>query len=201
MYHAVYLMIAAAICGVFVVLLRGKRIALLAPIAIYWWFWCGQLYNVLLLYLSKGAATSMGWYMYSVVSAEVLLFVTGLRALVRSTVRTWIAPCVVLVAAVLDLYTVHFISIPYYTGKTFHRISGAFPAFHLDQLSNGGAVQMLERLCVNKPFWLMPATMCGFWLLYLVATAVSVWLAWQSAVRGAQVQRTDPGRMRSMSVS
>ena len=94
-------------------------------------FGVGQLYNVLLLFLSKGASTSMGWYMYCVVAAEISLLVVGLHSLVPMRGRFWVLSVLILCLVALDLYTVHFVSIPYYTGLIAHRPNGSVAAFHL----------------------------------------------------------------------
>ena len=68
MYHLFYLLIVPAA----IALVRlGRQPAIVALAVLYATFWIGQLYNVLLLFLAKGMATSMGWYMYTVVAAEV----------------------------------------------------------------------------------------------------------------------------------
>ncbi len=45
---------------------------------------------IVLLFLTKGASTSMGWYMYAVIGAEVVLCCLGLRALLPQHLSAWV---------------------------------------------------------------------------------------------------------------
>ena len=145
-------------------------------LAVYGFFWVGQLYNVLLLFLSKGASTSMGWYMYCVVAAEISLLVVGLHSLVPMRGRRWVLSVVILCLAALDVYTVHFVSIPYYTGLITHRPNGSVAAFHLAQFHQIGLPEVLSRLCVNKALWLNPTTFGAIWACYAATTVILIGL-------------------------
>jgi 4-amino-4-deoxy-L-arabinose transferase-like glycosyltransferase len=80
-------------------------------------FWLGQLYFVLLLFTSLGIPTSPGWYMYCLVIAELILVCVGLQAILPRRARPcWIIPTLTAAFAALDLYGMHFLLIPYYTG-------------------------------------------------------------------------------------
>jgi hypothetical protein len=94
-----------------------------AILNIYCWFWLGQLYHVVMLFMSKGSSTAMGgWYLYSVVWAEVILGVSAIFALVPSQYRKFVFYGAIAAAACLDLYAMHFIALPYYAQSS--RISG-----------------------------------------------------------------------------
>ena len=160
MYHLFYLFILAGAIGV-VRLCRRPAIVIL--LATYLSFWAGQIYNVALLYISKGLAGSMGWYMYAVVGAEVTLCVAGLRRLVPARVSAWLPALGASLFALLDLYTVHAVAIPYYTGMIRHRANGSLEAFHWAGLQSG----VVDRLAVFVP----PAMLVTLWLLYLLGTA------------------------------
>jgi Dolichyl-phosphate-mannose-protein mannosyltransferase len=117
MYHLFYLVIAvAAVGGVWAI---RKNPALRPLAAVYAAFWLAQLYNVVLIYMSKGVPTSMGWYLYAVIAAEVVLCAATIPPIVG----------VVLFAA-LDLYATHFIALPYYAGLIHHKPTGALESFH-----------------------------------------------------------------------
>ncbi len=174
MYHLFYAVILVAAIG----LMRAlRRPAVLTLLTIYLCFWLGQLYNVALLYLSKGLAGSMGWYMYATVGAEVTLCVAGLRSLLPSSASRgissrwsdtrWIATAGAAAFALLDLYTVHAVAIPYYTGMIRHRTNGSIEALHWAGLERVGLGGGAERLAVFVP----PALLGGLWLLYLSSTA------------------------------
>jgi hypothetical protein len=168
MYHLFYIVILAAAVGL-VPLLR--RPAILTLLLIYLSFWLGQFYNVALLYISKGLAGSMGWYMYAVVGAEVTLCLAGLRKLAPARLSRWMAVGGAALFALLDLYTVHAVAVPYYTGMIRHKVNGSLEALHwaaFERVGIGGAV---ERLTAFKRPFVPAAILVALWLLYLAGTA------------------------------
>jgi 4-amino-4-deoxy-L-arabinose transferase-like glycosyltransferase len=169
MYHLFYAIILLAAVG----LVRRRRerpIRVLA--AIYAAFWLGEFYNALLEWLSKGLPGSMGWYLYAVVGAEVVLCVAGIAALLPERFRGWVAPAGALLFALFDLYTVHAVEIPYYTGMIRHKPNGSPGTLHLADLHAVGWRDAFERLSAfgALPGWLLVA----LWGVYLAATAVAV---------------------------
>jgi len=193
MYHFLFLLIAAGVLGVLVASTDFRQRKHLYPLAaIYALFWIGQLYNVLLLFLTKGASTSMGWYMYAVIAAEITLLVVGLQTLTPRRLRSWVIPSLVLIMSALDVYTVHFVSIPYYTGLTAHRPGGAVAAFHLSQFNSLGVGEVLSRMSSVKPLWLEPPVMLFAWACYLSATLILIglafWLARPQSLQSDQPQ-------------
>ena len=141
MYHAFYAVILiAAIGGVWAI---RKNAALRPLAAVYAAFWLAQLYNVSLIFMSKGVPTSMGWYLYAVIAAEVVLCAATIPPIVG----------VVLFAA-LDLYAMHFVALPYYAGLIHHKPNGALESFHPH--------------AIPTP----PLHLIALWLLYLSATLV-----------------------------
>lgn len=182
MYHVLFLVAALACAGVLLAVWRSTpdlRRLLYPLLVFYGFFWIGQLYNVLLLFLSKGVSTSMGWYMYCVIAAEAVLLVFGLYALVPGRARKGVLPFLVLCLAALDIYTIHFLSIPYYTGLIAHRPDGPLATFHLAQLAETGPREILARLAVNKPLWLTPAAICSLWAGYAIATLAAIGLSFR----------------------
>jgi len=176
MYHVFYAAILAAAAGLARVLVGraggtlARRPAIGALLPIYLAFWLGQLYNVTLLYVSKGLAGSMGWYMYAVVGAEVVLAVAGLRELLPAPAARWVAAFGAGMFALLDLYTVHGVAIPYYTGMIRHKANGSLGALGWASFHSVGIAGAVERLAawVPAPLWI------GLWLLYLAATVGAV---------------------------
>ncbi len=170
MYHLFYLAIAAAAAGCCLQLR-----SLFRPLAIYGFFWLAQFYNVLLLFLSKGVPTSMGWYLYAAVAAEAILCVAGLRALLPKRAQYWPPLAGAFLFAALDLYTWNAVAAPYYTGLIRHRANGALAAVHVSDYWAAGFGEFFNRLAAFKPIaapWL-----AAFWILYLLATAAPVILA------------------------
>jgi 4-amino-4-deoxy-L-arabinose transferase-like glycosyltransferase len=163
MYHLFYLAIAVAAVG----LVRAVRQpAVRCLLILYLCFWLGQLYNVVLLFISKGLEGSMGWYMYAVVGAEVVLCVTGLRGLVPERTKRWVPAIGAALFALLDVYTVHAVAIPYYTGMIRHRASGSLEALHWAAWQSVGVGGAIERLSVFVPAGILVV----LWILYLSGT-------------------------------
>jgi Dolichyl-phosphate-mannose-protein mannosyltransferase len=189
MYHAVESFAAVGSAGILRTLVTQKpvrRSSLFPLLAVYVFFWIGELYNVLLLFMSKGVSTSMGWYLYAVGGAEVTLLLSGLAAIVPARVRQRVLPLLVLCFVALDFYSVHFVSIPYYAGLTAHRYytgltaagsAGSVSAFHISQLASMGISGVLERLAENKPGWLGPGALAGAWAAYCAASLLLLGLA------------------------
>ena len=155
MYHVFYAVIAVAAVGL---VFAWRRTELRPLAAIYGLFWIAQLYNVVLLYVTKGVPTSMGWYLYAVVGAEVVVCTAGLQAMLRR----WAAAVGVVLFALLDLYAMHFVALPYYAGIIRHKANGALEAFHL---SDGR--RLMEHLGVG-------------WGLYVAATFAIVALTYSA---------------------
>jgi 4-amino-4-deoxy-L-arabinose transferase-like glycosyltransferase len=194
MYHALFLVAAFAIAGVTSTFWRRaevRRSSLYPLLALYGFFWLGQFYNVLLLFLSKGVSASMGWYMYCVIAAEISLLIVGLQSLTPLSGWAWMLATLVLCLAALDVYTVHFVSIPYYTGLIAHRPNGFLAAFSLGRMRQVGLREVLYRLCVNKPLWLTPVTLGVLWTCYAAATAILIGLPFWAAAKSAS--RRHPG--------
>lgn len=166
-YHLFYLLILASAAG----LIRARRQIPLGILAtFYGFFWIGELYNVLLLFAAKGASTSMGWYMYAVVAAEVTLCVAGLRVWVKPRWQPYVPASGVLLFAFLDLYAMNGVAIPYYTGMIAHRANESLAAMHWNDLSRVGPAEIFSRLAAFKGPWVNPPLLFILWLAYLLAT-------------------------------
>lgn len=175
MYHVLFAIVALAALGL-VRQLRGPAMWWLA--GVYGFFWLGQLYNVVLQYLTKGLAASMGWYMYAVVAPEVVLCVVafGRHRLAAAGVGT-------VLFGLLDIYGMHWVAIPYYTGIIGHRATGALAAMHVDQMRSAGFHTMFERLAVNKWAPVSPPVLVTLWILYVAGTILPMaalpFVAWK----------------------
>jgi hypothetical protein len=175
MYHFLYLVIALAAAGlVWDALRRAHARQLQSNMAafavlglLFGMFWLGQLYHVITLFMVWGIATTLGSYLYAVVTAEVALCVAGLRALAPRA-RSLAAPLGAALFAALDLYTMHFVALPYYTGYIAHRPNGMLASFHPADAALGEA---LERLHAFKPAAVTEPVLGGLWIAYLAATA------------------------------
>ena len=123
------LVIVVAIVGVVVRLYRQRNSAdenrdVLALAAFYLCFWAGLAYHVLITFLHLGVSASTGWYLYATVAAEVVLLAWGLVAFFPARVAL---PLLSITVAGLDLYGMHALLMPYYTGLIFHHDDSVSP--------------------------------------------------------------------------
>ena len=162
MYHIFF---AIALLAALLLIAQLRRPPVIWLAIVYGCFWLGQFYNVVLQYLTKGLAGSMGWYMYSVVACDVVLCVVAFGRL-----RLWAAALGTILFGLLDLYGMHWLAIPYYTGIIGHRTNGALAALHFSQIRAVGFHAVFERLAVNKWAPLSPTILIVLWILYLAAT-------------------------------
>ena len=180
MYHLLFLVMLIAALAL-IPLRKKPEIRSLAYI--YLVFWVGQLYNTTLIYATKGVPTSMGWYLYAVIGAEVMLGIAGLRSLLGR----WGVGTAALLFGLLDLYSMNAVALPYYTGLLGRKPNGALAAVRLGDVHFG---QLFERLTVFKPSYITPGLMATLWVLYLVATvgliAGAIWVGQASACGGLQ---------------
>lgn len=160
----------------------SSRKHLLVLIAFYGFFWLGLLYHILITFVAQGVSASQGWYLYCLVVAEVLVVAAGLLALFPGLLRPWVLPAATAGFCFLDLYSVHFLFIPYYVGLIAHKANGALATFHLGQLQGVNLWEFLSRLVIHKPL-VNPPGLLAIWGCYLAATlgliVISFCLAWK----------------------
>ena len=177
MYHLFYALIVLAAVG----LLPAKRRmspAIVLTAAFFVSFWLGELYHVIPMFTIWGVPASMGCYLYAVVAAEVPLCVAGLRNVTPQAARRFVAPAGVVLFALLDLYSLNMVAIPYYTGMIAHRPNGALAAFHPE---TAPVAEILPRLAAFKSPLLSEPVLALLWIAYAASTlalvAVSFWIA------------------------
>lgn len=161
MYHVFYAAAAIAAIGLLRVL---RRPAILWLLAIYLAYWAGALYDILLLFVTRGVATSMGYYLYSVVAAEAPLALAGFG---RCAAAVFAA-----LFAALDLYTVHAVAIPYYTGMIRHKAGNALAAVHAGDYGALGFGGIAGRLELFHGSLTPHAMLVLLWIAYLAATVI-----------------------------
>ena len=180
MYHVFFAIAMLAACCL-ITHLRRPAVAWLA--AVYGFFWLGQLYNVVFLYLTKGLAGSMGWYMYAVVACEVVLCAVAFRRW-----RVWPLTLGTFLFGSLDLYGIHWLAIPYYTGIIGHKANGALGALHMAQFQAVGLGEVFDRLAANKPALLSQPVLIVLWILYLTGTILPIGAMLLLLVRNAPIR-------------
>ncbi|HEV2495235.1 MAG TPA: glycosyltransferase family 39 protein [Terriglobia bacterium] len=167
-------------------------------VSLYGFFWLGQLYFVLLLFISLRISTSPGWYLYCLVIAELILVYIGLQAILPRRTRPWIIPILTAGFAALDLYGMHFLLIPYYTGVIAHAgyLDCVSPS-RIRDLLGLGVHNVARRLLVNRPTTLTPGVLYVLWLLGLMGTvwiAIRPWCLRQLNTLGSATATTRPGQ-------
>ena len=130
----------------------------------------GICYYALVVFLVKGVSVALGWYLYAAVGAEIVLFASGFTGLLGTRkARYWVASTCLL-ALVFDLYTMHFVLVPYYTGLIRHRPSGPLEAFRMTALGDAGIGQICSHLGLNEYLNIGPAAIAVIWAAYLIGT-------------------------------
>lgn len=167
-YHFFALIVLAAGTG-----LAIKRPPNVFPLVVFYFFFgIGLAYHVLVTFANQGISATCGWYLYSLVAAEVVLATAGLTALLPAR---WVLPAGAFCFAALDIFTVHFILLPYYTGLISHLPSGMLPVSFISRLREVGLAEVLARTVVNKPFGV--GTLLAIWTAYVAATIATVVIA------------------------
>jgi Dolichyl-phosphate-mannose-protein mannosyltransferase len=175
---------AAALFGLVKVVRKPefRSARLIVLLALYALFWAGLLYDVVVVYMARGVSASCGWYMYAVIVPEILLVTYGLLAIAP---RRWgwaVLPTMATMFAAIDIYGVHALLVPYYSGLIAH-VPGSdmvHPA-RLAQLVSAGPHLLLDRLAANKPDSLTPEVFALLFVAYYLATAATVAVSYAAA--------------------
>jgi len=148
----------------------GYRDAFLFLAVCAYLFFCFALaYYAIAVYLTRGVSTTIGWYLDALAGVEGVLLASGFTGLVGTRRAAGCVAAAAALACAFDLYTVNFVSVPYYTGLTAHLHSGFVSSFHpVAALRRIGLVGVLTRLAVNKP--VAPSVLGTLWIGYLCAT-------------------------------
>ncbi len=184
---------AAALIGLarFVLKDRLRSGPLVVLLGIYAVFWVGLLYDIFVVYISTGVSASDGWYMYAVVVPELLLATSGLFYLIPERWHWGVLPLMASLFAAIDIYGVHALLLPYYTGIVSH-VPGTdiVHPVTMAQLALVGPHSILDRLTVNKPSLFGPGVLVAFFVAYYLATVLTVaisFLAMRTTASGAEV--------------
>jgi hypothetical protein len=81
----------------------------------------------------------------------------------------------------LEVYATHFVLIPYYTGLIRHNESGTVATFRISQASAAGWGEILKRIAINKPDFLVPTVLIVLWFVFLAANLYLLFAAIQCA--------------------
>ena len=199
-YHVFALLAVVALAGLVVAWARhaAARGALSTLAAIYGFFCAGLAYHVLITYLANGISSTAGWYLCALAVPETVLAAAGLRALAPPRIRAYVVGGVALAFALLDLYGMLFVALPYYTGVIGHRPNGSLESFHWTALAHTGFGEVLRRLAVNKAAAVGQALIAAGGCAYLAATGTLAALGLTAEARGHR--RRPSSRMRKFEV-
>ena len=126
-------------------------------------------YQAAIIYVAVGISTGIGWYLYGIVAVEAALLASGFTGLAGSRRAAGLIAATGALACAFDFYTVHFVSVPYYTGLIAHLPSGFLASFHpASALRDIGLGEILARLATNKPVG--PPAIATAWIGYLCGT-------------------------------
>jgi 4-amino-4-deoxy-L-arabinose transferase-like glycosyltransferase len=168
-YLLAFAVIAIATFGVIRGLLQRRgtadeRRAIIVLAAFYVCFWAGLLYEVVIAYMVFGVSASAGWYLYAAVAAEVVLLVWGLKSFLSARV---VISGLALGIAALDLYGMHALLMPYYTGFTAHAGNSARPVMWV---AISHLPTIFDRVAQLRPAWLDIPALLTCWAGYWVST-------------------------------
>jgi 4-amino-4-deoxy-L-arabinose transferase-like glycosyltransferase len=167
MYHFFAVIAALSVIGLARRLFRRPNGDLFLLSGIYLSFLVALAYHALRAFQTTGFAGALGYYLFPIVIAEVILAVAGLQAIGLSRA---IVPAGLLCFAALELFGMCFYAIPYYTGFIAHLPNGAIPTLRIGQLQAGGLHLLIARLAVNKPPFLTAPVIATLWISFLAAT-------------------------------
>jgi len=172
-YHVMAILAVLALLGLAITWIRRQpaREHLSALAALYFFFCAGVAYHVLMTRLANGISSSAGWYLCAVVVPEVVLAAAGLRALAPGRIRKWAVGGVAVAFALIDLYGMLLVALPYYAGFTVHKPGGSLEALHWAAVAAAGFGEVLRRIATNKPDWIGPAVVAVTGCAYVAATA------------------------------
>jgi len=164
--------------------IKNNRFQDISPVALvslglYAFFCLGLVYDILLLFVSVGASSSTGWYMYSLVVAEILLLYFGLCSALPANIFRWALPLLVSAFALLDLFGTHLLLIPYYAGLISHDAAGQVSPATVNALVHFGEGNLLQRLTINKSAVLSTTSLGLLWSIYIVVTVLAASLSWR----------------------
>jgi hypothetical protein len=152
LYYGPFAVVALASVGAIRVLLGNLRWRIFPFVALYGFFWIGHLYQILMLFLSKGSSTAMGgWYLHAVAVAEIIILFFGLADILPARYFHWISPSVTIGLVTLDVYGL-YVTLPYYVQ------------------TDGEFWVAVFRLLENKPFFLTKGVFALQWVGFCAAT-------------------------------
>jgi len=188
------LLVPAAVAAVGIVLCALKWLrsgchpdAMIAIAFLYVCFWAGLCYHVLVTYVHLGVSASTGWYLYCLVFGEVVLLAQGFLQILGRPALRWVLPSLVMVFSLIDIYGMHSLMLPYYTGRIVHVGDVVRPL----QITAFSVSDTFSRLASLGPGWLARGALVATWMAYLLAILMTGAVAWVLG-RGVNSRKARP---------
>ena len=146
-------------------------------------FWLGPAYHSMVTYRVRGSAESFGYYAYCLVAAEAVCLVAGISTLLPVKVERFAVPAVAACFALLEIFGVDFLLMPYFAGFTAHTAQGSVRAMQVGSLAGGGFGRLFRNLSAfRQPALSAPMLEC-LWAVFLLGLAGIVACAFLAAHR------------------
>jgi 4-amino-4-deoxy-L-arabinose transferase-like glycosyltransferase len=179
MYRGMALMILLSLAGVALGYFRGipeqlgRKVGVL--LALLGAFVLGLGYHVLITFASAGSSATTGWYIYSLILAEVLVLAYGLSRLFGGRLSYGLA-CLIYACAwfAIEAFGLHAYQLPYYSGLTGYDAVGGLPAFQISHYWDGGAAVIFDRLAGLKSEVVNGRGLRALWAVYWVANGLCI---------------------------
>lgn len=115
-----------------------------------------------------------GWYFYVVLVPELLLLMAGALALLGRRPAYVLGAPATLFALALNLYTMHLLLLPYYTGLIAHAANGSFRPAHLDVALREIQLSQIVRTPFVRAGVISPAYFTVLWAAYFCSAIIPV---------------------------
>lgn len=137
----------------------------------------GLFYQALAVYMTDHEAFGPGWYFYVLLAPELLLLAAGAWALFGRTGASRLAAATTFFAFALNLYTMHLLLMPYYTGLIAHAANGAFHAAHIGSVIDEFRLSQIVRSPFVATGIITPKLFSASWALYTLGALIPAFLA------------------------
>ena len=139
----------------------------------------GLFYQALAVYMTDHQAFGPGWYFYVLLVPQLLLLAVGAWALFGKFGAARLAACATFLAVALNLYTMHLLLMPYYTGLIAHTPNGAFRPGHIGLVLEEIVGTQIARSPFVSTGILTPAIFSVSWILYVLCACIPAILAFR----------------------
>jgi len=133
-------------------------------------FCMAMAYFAVVVYLTRGMSIALGWHLYGIAGAEMVVLAGGCTGLYGLRRGAGIVAIMALFAAAFDGYSTNFIALPYYAGIITHAPDGRLGAFHMNLIDGAAVRDIFQRLAINKPSGINASVIAVLWTGYACAT-------------------------------